>query len=320
MHICYGPPVGSVKNWPLLLANRVTDEDLRRRLSARRTVHAPHLIDAEVASAVRGLLLGGRTGLPRAVEILRTRTGYPGGVHDGRLGSPDQDTGRRARQGARVTFVRVLLIDDHRMLTDALAARLSAATDIWVVGSATTDDPRLRELIPALRPDVIITEVGPVAAETGRMLRTIGAARPGAHLVVLTASRDNAHAVAAARAGAVAWVPKVSSVEQLLGVVRAVCQGHAYYPPRQLGAVLRELRSDIRRARDHNERLEVLSQREREVLLRMIDGKPVSQIAVESLVSTTTVRTHVRNILAKLGVHSRLEAVRVARSAGLRPS
>lgn len=217
-------------------------------------------------------------------------------------------------------FVRVLLIDDHQMFTDVLAARLSAAADIWVVGSATTDDPRLAELIPALRPDVIITEIVPGAAQTGRLLLTIGAAQPGAHLVVLTGSRDNAQAVAAARAGAAAWVPKVSSVEQLLGVLRAVRHGHACYPPRQLGAVLRELRDDVRRARDHSERLTVLSHREREVLLGMIDGKPVSEIAVESLVSPNTVRTHVRSILAKLGVHSRLEAVRVARSAGLQPS
>lgn len=217
-----------------------------------------------------------------------------------------------------MTFRRVLLIDDHAMLTDALGARLSAATDMWVVGSAATNDPRLAELTVALRPEVVVTEVGMVATETGRMLGTIGAARPGSHIVVLTASHDTTQAVAAARAGAAAWVPKGCSVEHLLGVVRAVCQGHACYPPRQLGAVLRELRGDARRVRDHSARLDVLSDREREVLLRLIDGKPIRQIAVESLVSTNTVRTHVRSILAKLGVHSRMEAVRVARSAGLR--
>lgn len=218
-----------------------------------------------------------------------------------------------------MTFVRVLLIDDHKMLTDVLAARLSAAADMWVVGSAATDDPRLPRLIPALHPEMIITEVGPVAAETSRLLHGMGAAQPGVHLVVLTGSQDDTHAVAAARAGAAAWVPKVSSVGHLLGVLRAVRQGHAYYPPRQLGVVLRELRADVRRSRDRSARLTVLSPRERDVLLRMIDGKPVSQIAAESLVSPNTVRAHIRSILAKLGVHSRLEAVRVARSAGLPP-
>ncbi|HEY6422113.1 MAG TPA: response regulator transcription factor [Pseudonocardiaceae bacterium] len=218
-----------------------------------------------------------------------------------------------------MTFLRVLLVDSHEMLTDALTVQLSAAADLWVVGSCTPDDPRLSDLVRTLRPDVITTEIGPAAVATGGMVRTLNAAWPPAQLVILTGSQDTAHAVAAARAGAAAWVSKTSSVDHLLEVLRAVPLGHAFYPPRHLGVVLRELRDDVRRARDYNARLDVLSQREREVLLRMVDGKPVSQIAAESVVSTSTVRTQVRSILTKLGVRSRLEAVSVARAAGLRP-
>jgi NarL family two-component system response regulator LiaR len=219
-----------------------------------------------------------------------------------------------------VTFLRVLLIDTHAMLTDALAVQLSTADDLWVVGSATPDDPRLMEIVRMQHPDVITTEIGPVTALTSGILRKLHAAYPPAHLVVLTGSHDSDHAVAAARAGAVAWVSKESSLDHLLEVLRGVPLGHAYYPPRQLGAVLRELRDDVCRARDCSARLDVLSHREREVLLRMVDGKRVSQIAVESVVSMSTVRTHVRSILTKLGVRSRLEAVSVARAAGLRPA
>ncbi len=171
-----------------------------------------------------------------------------------------------------------------------------------------------------LRPDVITTDIGPAAAATGGMVRKLSDAWPPAHLVVLTGSHDTAHALAAARAGAAAWVSKESSLDHLLEVLRSVPLGHAFYPPRQLGVVLRELLDDARRARDYSARLDVLSCREREVLLRMVDGKPVSQIAVESVVSTSTVRTHVRSILTKLGVRSRLEAVSVARAAGLHPA
>lgn len=206
------------------------------------------------------------------------------------------------------------------MLTDALTVQLSTAKDLWVVGSCTPDDSRLTDVVRALRPDVITTEIGSVAVATGSMLRRLNAAWPSAHLVVLTGSQDTAHAVAAARAGAAAWVSKQSSVSHLLEVLRAVPLGHCFYPPEQLGVVLRELREDARRARDYSARLDVLSYREREVLLRMVDGKPVSQIAVESVVSTSTVRTHVRSIRTKLGVRSRLEAVSVARAAGLRPA
>ena len=219
-----------------------------------------------------------------------------------------------------VAFLRVLLIDSHAMLTDALTVQLSTADDLWVVGTATPDDPRLIEIVRTLRPDVITTEIGSVTASTGGMLRKLRAAWPTAQLVILTGSHDCAHAVAAARAGAAAWVSKESPLDHLLTVLRGVPQGHAFYPPRQLGAVLRELRDDARRARDCSARLDVLSHREREVLLRMVDGKPVSQIASESVVSTSTVRTHVRSILTKLGVRSGLEAVRVARAAGLFPT
>ncbi|MCA1835972.1 MAG: response regulator transcription factor [Actinobacteria bacterium] len=218
-----------------------------------------------------------------------------------------------------MTFLRVLLVDSHAMLTDALNVRLSSADDLWVVGSVSPDDPRLMDIVRTQRPDVITTEVGSAAVTTGGLLRKLHTAWPPAQLVVLTASHDSAHAIAAARAGAAAWVSKECSLEHLLEVLRGVPLGYAFYPPRQLGAVLRELRDDVQRARDCSARLDVLSQREREVLLRMVDGKPVSQIAVESVVSTSTVRTHVRSILTKLGVRSRLEAVSVARAAGLRP-
>jgi two-component system nitrate/nitrite response regulator NarL len=219
-----------------------------------------------------------------------------------------------------VPFLRVLLVDSHAMLTDALTAQLSTADDLWVVGSCAPEDPRLLDTVRTLRPDVITTEVGPATMATGGLLRKLRAAWPPARLVVLTASRDPAHAVAAARAGAAAWVSKESPLDHLLEVLRRVPQGHAFYPPPQLGVVLRELRADARRAQACRARLEVLSERERDVLRHMVDGKPVSQIALEAVVSTSTVRTHVRSILTKLGVRSRLEAVRVARAAGLLPS
>jgi two-component system, NarL family, response regulator LiaR len=218
-----------------------------------------------------------------------------------------------------VTFLRVLLIDTHVMLTDALTVQLSTAADLWVVGAVTPDDPRLPDMVRTLRPDVITTEIGPATVATAGMVRKLRAAYPPTHLVILTGSHDCAHAVAAARAGAAAWVSKESSLDHLLEVLRGVPRGHAFYPPRQLGVVLRALREDVHRARDCSARLDVLSHREREVLLRMVDGKPVSQIALESVVSPSTVRTHVRSIFTKLGVRSRLEAVSVARAAGLRP-
>jgi len=85
-----------------------------------------------------------------------------------------------------------------------------------------------------------------------------------------------------------------------------------------LGSILRELRDDVRKAREDSDPLAVLSPRERDVLVGMAGGKRATQIAEELLISADTVRTHTRSIFSKLDVRSRPEAVRVARAAGLR--
>ena len=214
--------------------------------------------------------------------------------------------------------VRILLVDDHLMVTEALASRLSAAMDLWVAGRCTTADPNLLDIVRGLRPDVITIEVEPLGPAVGEVLQGLVAARPEAKVVVLSADHDIAHGVEAARAGVSAWVAKEQGAAELETVIRGVCQGYSWFPPDMLGAILSELRADVGRAREHEDVLDMLSPRERDVLLSMMDGKRGRQIAQDLLISTDTVRTHTRNIFAKLDVHSRLEAVRVARAAGLR--
>jgi two-component system nitrate/nitrite response regulator NarL len=138
-------------------------------------------------------------------------------------------------------------------------------------------------------------------------------------VVVVSADNDVAHAVDAARAGADAWVSKKQGADELETVLRGVCAGHSWFPPEMLGEILRQLRDDVRQARDDSNPLDVLSPRERDVLASMVEGKHGRQIAEELLISTDTVRTHTRSIFSKLDVHSRLEAVSVARAVGLRP-
>lgn len=215
--------------------------------------------------------------------------------------------------------IRVLLIDDHQMLTEALAVRLSTAPDMCVVGQCANDGADPAGLAAQLRPDVITVELAPDcdAAAVFVQLRT---AWPPARVVVLTASRDPQAALKAARAGADGWVFKESSVDSLVEVLRSVCRGHAHFPPEHLGLVLRELQEDVRRVGTHSGPLDALTSRERGVLLGWIEGRTSAEIADELDVSTHTVRTHANNILAKLGVHHRLEAVRAARAAGIRPN
>lgn len=229
-----------------------------------------------------------------------------------------EDTATGTAHSGRMPIRRLLLVDDHLMLTEALSDRLATVDDIWVAGRCGATDPGLLGVARRLRPDVITIEVGQLGSTAGDVLGGLATACPAARVVVLSAERDTGHAVLAARAGASAWVPKDSSADDLVAVLRGVCAGNAWYPPDLLGPVLRALRSDVRQAADRTGPLDVLSPRERDVLTGMLDGGRAKQIAGDLAISVDTVRTHTKSILAKLGVHSRLEAVRVARAAGLR--
>ncbi|HEY6276127.1 MAG TPA: response regulator transcription factor [Streptosporangiaceae bacterium] len=215
--------------------------------------------------------------------------------------------------------LRLLLLDDHLMITEALASRMSASPDLWVAGRCGTAEPNLFDIVRGVRPDVITVEVEPLGARIGEFVARLIEARPEAKVVVLSADRTVAHAVEAARAGAAAWVAKEQGAAELETVVRGVARGESWFPPAMLGAILRELRGDLTRSREQDESLDLLSAREKDVLREMMQGKRGRQIAQDLAISADTVRTHIRNIFGKLDVHSRLEAVRVARAAGLQP-
>jgi NarL family two-component system response regulator LiaR len=230
----------------------------------------------------------------------------------------DEEAVRRSLQGGGMNPIRLLLADDHLMITEALASRLAGAPDIWVAGRCAATDPNLPAIIMGVRPDVIAIEAEPFGASISATLERIAAVRPEARVVVLSADRNVAHAVAAARAGAVAWVAKEQDAAEFESVVRGVVRGCSWFPPDMLGEILRELRADAGRAHG-GDPLEPLSSREREVLQAMMTGRQGRQIAGELQISADTVRTHTQNIYAKLDVHTRLEAVTVARAAGLQP-
>jgi len=231
----------------------------------------------------------------------------------------DEDAAALAGHSECVDVKRLLLVDDHLMVTEALASRLSAATDFWIAGRCATGDPNLIEIVRGLRPDVITIEVEPLGAALGEVVQQLISTRPGTHVVVLSADHNIAHAVQAARAGVAAWVAKEQGAGELETVLRGVCEGHSWFPPIMLGEIMRELRVDVNRASGHGDPLGMLSPRERDVLLSMMDGKRGKQIAGDLQISADTVRTHTRNIFAKLEVHSRLEACSVALAAGFRP-
>ncbi|MCC9312211.1 DNA-binding response regulator [Kitasatospora sp. RB6PN24] len=143
---------------------------------------------------------------------------------------------------------------------------------------------------------------------------------PGLHAVVLAAEEDPHRAVRALYAGAAGWVAKESSLTRLLVVLRGVLRGETHLPPALLTGVVREL-TTARRDRTESERLvESLTPREKQVLRCMVAGLGRQAVAERLYLSPHTVRTHMQNVLGKLGVHSTLAAVALARRAGVGPA
>ncbi|GHJ30902.1 MULTISPECIES: response regulator transcription factor [Streptomyces] len=262
--------------------------------------------------------------------------------------------------------VRVLVVDDHRIFAESLAAALAAEQDVDVA-AAGSGPAALRCLergaAEGRRFDVSLIDAdlgtaadgvgppfpvpaeiahggangtphtgihggvhgGPARAVNGRaadgisLVGAVRSAQPGVRTVVLAERDDPRRAAAALQAGASGWVAKDCSLVRLLAVIRGVLRDETHLPPALLTGVLRELTA-ARKHRTESERLvESLTPREREVLRCMVAGLGRKAVAERLFLSPHTVRTHMQNVLGKLGVHSTLAAVALARRAGVGP-
>ncbi|MFF1906987.1 LuxR C-terminal-related transcriptional regulator [Kitasatospora sp. NPDC058218] len=290
--------------------------------------------------------------------------------------------------------IRVLVVDDHRIFAEALAAALAAEPDVEVgaAGSAAAaeraleraategrgfdvvlidadlgaesdgvrkprqpgadppDAVRRRPPLPLPAPRRPAAVPGPPAG-LGTPARTtpppacstapyppdryhpaapvpdgitlLARARrnhPALRAIVLATADDPLRAARALHAGATGWVAKESSLARLLAVVRGVLRDETHLPPALLTGVIREL-TTARRDRTESERLvDTLTPREKQILRCMVAGLGRQAVAERLYLSPHTVRTHMQNVLGKLGVHSTLAAVAVARRAGVSPS
>ncbi|MEU7029714.1 response regulator transcription factor [Streptomyces sp. NPDC046275] len=219
--------------------------------------------------------------------------------------------------------IRVLVVDDHRVFAESLAAALAAEPDVEVA-AAGSGPAALRCLDRAAaegrRFDVMLVDADLGSGDGIELVGQVREGRPGLRGVVLAEKDDARRAALALQAGAWGWVAKDSSLQRLLAVVRGVLRDETHLPPALLTGVLREL-TEARRHRTESERLvESLTPREREVLRCMVAGLGRKAVAERLFLSPHTVRTHMQNVLGKLGVHSTLAAVALARRAGVDPA
>jgi len=210
----------------------------------------------------------------------------------------------------------VLFVDDHWVFMDALTSLLASEPDIEVVGQAATaaDAETTARFVD---PDIILMDVDLGPSDGIDLTETLRQECPKAKIVVLTCHEDATTACAAIRAGASGFVPKAMAVESLVEAIRSVHRGESWIPGGLLTEVLRGLQTPIRERSEEEEAVSLLSSREQEVLALLAFGCDRAYIAKRLFLSPNTVRTHVQNVLSKLGVHSSLEAVGIALRAGL---
>jgi DNA-binding NarL/FixJ family response regulator len=214
--------------------------------------------------------------------------------------------------------VRVLIVDDHALFAEALAARLSFEPDFEVLPVAQ-DAVQAQARLATEEPDVVVLDLILGNASGLDVLDYIGLRHPQTRALILSAVSGVGPIVEAIRHGAAAWVPKTAGGDVVVSVISGVARGDAWIPPDLLAEVLRQL-IEAEVPSTSPEALAGLTAREFDVLQCMVDGLGRADTAARLGVSINTVRTHVRSLLAKLDLHSGLEATGVALRAGMRPT
>jgi len=202
-----------------------------------------------------------------------------------------------------VANIRVLVVDDHVVFSDALATILRTEPEIEVVGKGGTVQEAISSA-RALQPDVVLLDVHMPDGSGVEAAAAIKKDRPQTQVVILTSDEDEAVLRSAVQAGVTGYLSKHESAAQVVQAVRSAARGEALIAPYMLARLLHGLKK-----KDEPAPATLLTKRELEVLSELALGQDNEAVAKVLRMSPNTVRTHVQNILSKLDVHSKLEAV-----------
>ena len=205
--------------------------------------------------------------------------------------------------------IRVVIVDDHQLVSDSLGLLLDGQADIEVIGYASSVNA-VTNLRPTVAPDVVIMDyhLGDGTGQDAALV--IRSSHPDAKFVFLSRDEGDDALLGAVEAGASAYIHKSRAASEVIDAVRRVAAGSSLIAPGSIAQLMS-------RQRDRVAKRESLTQREREVLQLMAEGLPSRRIADELGISYATVRSHIRSIGTKLGARSKLNAVAVARDLEL---
>lgn len=207
--------------------------------------------------------------------------------------------------------IKVLIADDHTVVRKGIRALLETEPGITVVGEAADGEDAIHKAL-ALKPDVILMDLVMPKLDGVQAIKELREKLPEIKVLVLTSFAEDRRIVAAIEAGALGYLLKDSSPEDLVRAIREVHRGESSLHPK----VAQQLIKKLQRPAEEPER-EELTARERKVLALIARGLSNREIARELSISEPTVRTHVSNILRKLGLKSRTQAALYALKEGL---
>jgi DNA-binding NarL/FixJ family response regulator len=211
--------------------------------------------------------------------------------------------------------VRVVLVDDEAMVRVGLRMVLTAEPDIEVVGEAA-DGGAAVGVVAQTAPDVVLMDVRMPEVDGIEGARRVLAQSPEVKVVVLTTFDEDEYVEAALRAGVSGFLLKVAPPERLIEAVRTVAAGGGLLDPGVTRRVIESFAAAPPLRTRRAERLDALTERERDVLRLIGRGLSNGEIAAELYLGETTVKTHVSNVLAKLGLRDRVQAVVAAYETG----
>jgi len=210
--------------------------------------------------------------------------------------------------------IRILLVDDHAVLRAGLEALLGLEPDLDVVGKASTGEEAI-ERVNAVRPDVVVMDLGMPGMGGLEATRQIAASATGARVLVLTSHAEEEYLLPVLEAGGSGYVKKTSADEDLISAIRIVARGEVFLYPAATKLLLNGFRKA--EARGEASPLEELSDREREVLQLTAEGYSSVEAGKRLFLSPKTVDTYRSRLMQKLGLGHRAELVRFALDNGL---
>lgn len=200
--------------------------------------------------------------------------------------------------------IRVMVVDDHMMVRRGLGTVLKVYDDLELVGEADKGETAV-QLCAQLHPDVVLMDMVMADMDGAAATRLIRKQCPDTQVIALTSFKDEILIQSALQAGAISYLLKDVSANELVEAIRAAHAGRATISPEATQALIQAARQDPVPGHD-------LTEREREVLMLMVEGLNNTQIAARLTVSPSTIKSHVSSILAKMGVSSRTEAAALA--------